>query len=90
MLRLDREGGLHLVVRVRGQTVWRSAALLHVALVRRGVPAVLWWEPESGAPRAVAGAAEPYPATVFEQVHPAMGDRVRAWALAAAGRRWRA
>jgi 23S rRNA (uracil1939-C5)-methyltransferase len=66
---------------VRGQAVWRSASLLHVALVRRGVPAVLWWEPEGGAPRAMAGAGEAYPAAVFEQVHPAMGDRVRRWAL---------
>lgn len=81
ILRRDREGGCHLTVRVHGQTVWRSAALLHVALVRRGVPAVLWWEPEGGAPRAMAGAGEAYPAAVFEQVHPAMGDRVRAWAL---------
>jgi len=81
VLRRDREGALHMVARVQGQTAWRSAALLHVALVRRGVPAVLWWVPEEGAPRAVAGASETYPATVFEQVHPAMGDRVRAWAL---------
>lgn len=81
VLRRDRDGGLHLTVRVRGQTVWRSASLLHKALVRRGVPAVVWWVPEEGAPRAVAGAAEPYPAAVFEQVHPAMGHRVRAWAL---------
>ena len=85
ILRRDRDGGLHLAVRVQGQTVWRSAALLHVALVRRGVPAVLWWVPESGAPRAMAGATEPYPATVFEQVHPAMGERVRAWALSQLG-----
>lgn len=81
ILRRDRDGGLHLTARVRGQTVWRSATLLHGTLARRGVPAVLWWVPEEGAPRAVAGAAEPYPAAVFEQVHPAMGDRVRAWAL---------
>ncbi len=81
VFRLDRSGGLHLTVQARGQTAWRSASLLHVALVRRAVPAVLWWEPEGGAPRAVAGASEPYPAAVFEQVHPAMGDRVRAWAL---------
>lgn len=85
VLRRDREGGLHMIARVQGQTAWRSAALLHVALVRRGVPAVLWWVPEEGAPRAVAGASETYPATVFEQVHPAMGDRVRAWALAQLG-----
>lgn len=81
ILRRDRDGGCHLTVRVRGQTVWRSAGLLHVALVRRGVPAVLWWEPEGGAARAMAGAGEAYPAAVFEQVHPAMGDRVRTWAL---------
>ena len=40
---------------------------------------------------ASAGGDEPFPATVFEQVHPAMGDRVRAFAVAslgpAAGRR---
>jgi 23S rRNA (uracil1939-C5)-methyltransferase len=29
----------------------------------------------------VAGSDEAYPATVFEQVHPEMGDRVRAYAL---------
>jgi 23S rRNA (uracil1939-C5)-methyltransferase len=34
---------------------------------------------------AAAGAAGPFPATVFEQVHPAMGDKVRAFALAALG-----
>ena len=33
----------------------------------------------------MAGAGEAFPATVFEQVHPAMGDRVRAYALAALG-----
>jgi 23S rRNA (uracil1939-C5)-methyltransferase len=34
---------------------------------------------------AVAGGAGRFPATVFEQVHPEMGDRVRAFALAALG-----
>jgi 23S rRNA (uracil1939-C5)-methyltransferase len=29
----------------------------------------------------VAGSGEAFPATVFEQVHPAMGDRVRAFAV---------
>jgi len=33
----------------------------------------------------MAGAAGIFPATVFEQVHPAMGDKVRAFALAALG-----
>ena len=33
----------------------------------------------------MAGAGEAYPATVFEQVHPAMGDRVRSHAVDALG-----
>jgi 23S rRNA (uracil1939-C5)-methyltransferase len=33
----------------------------------------------------VAGAASPWPATVFEQVHPAMGSKVRQAAIAALG-----
>lgn len=85
VLRRDGSGGLHLTVRVRGQEVWQSAGLLHRALIRRGVAAVLWWKPEAGAPRAVAGAAEPYPADVFEQVHPAMGARVRTSVLQGLG-----
>ena len=54
--------------------------------LRRGVEReacrrTIWWQPEGGAARAVAGAGEAFPATVFEQVHPAMGDRVRAFAV---------
>ena len=56
------KAGVHLTVRVRGQTAWGQAAALHRELAARGVPAVLWWEPEGGAPRAVAGAPEPWPA----------------------------
>jgi 23S rRNA (uracil1939-C5)-methyltransferase len=86
VLRLDREGGRHLTVRVRGQTAWGDAPALHRELVARGVPAVLWWEPEGGAPRAMAGAADPWPAAAFEQVHPVMGDRIRSWAADRLGR----
>ena len=50
-----------------------------------GAAAVIWWQPAEGAPRVMAGAAEAYPAAVFEQVHPEMGDRVRAYAVAALG-----
>jgi len=85
VLRTDRPGGVHLTVRVRGQQAWTSAGALHAALARRGVPAILWWEPEGGAPRSVAGAEDPWPAAVFEQVNPAMGDRVRRWALGQLG-----
>jgi 23S rRNA (uracil1939-C5)-methyltransferase len=42
----------------------------------------LWLQPEGGEARATAGTDQSFPATVFEQVHPAMGDRVRAHAIA--------
>jgi 23S rRNA (uracil1939-C5)-methyltransferase len=85
VLRLDRQGGRHLTVRVRGQTAWGGAADLHRELLARGVPAVLWWEPEGGAPRAMAGAVEPWPVAAFEQVNPRIGDRIRAWAVSRLG-----
>src|SRR5262245_66673286 len=50
-----------------------------------GVEATIWWREEGGESRCVAGPGEPFPATVFEQVHPAMGDRVRAFAVDALG-----
>jgi 23S rRNA (uracil1939-C5)-methyltransferase len=48
---------------------------------RLGTTATIWWQPEGGAARAVAGSGEAFPATVFEQVHPEMGDRVRDFAI---------
>ena len=85
VLRLDREGGAHVVAVVSGTTAWTAAAELRESLVRDGSPATLWWQPEGGAARTVAGASEAFPPTVFEQVHPAMGDRARQAALAALG-----
>ncbi len=86
VLRLDRAGGRHLIARVAGSRVWTRAGELADQLADAGIPAVLWWEPEGGVPRVVAGqrGAEA-PAGVFEQVHPEMGDRVRAFAVAAVG-----
>ncbi len=85
VLRLDREGGRHVVAIMRGTTPWTSARALAGALASAGTPATLWWQPDGGAARAVAGSEGAFPATVFEQVHPAMGDRARAAALAALG-----
>ena len=45
------------------------------------MPATIWYQPEGGAARAVAGSVEAFPATVFEQVNPEMGDLVRSFAL---------
>jgi 23S rRNA (uracil1939-C5)-methyltransferase len=58
---------------------------LHLRLEKAGVTATVWWHPEGGAPRAVAGGLQPWPATVFEQVHPAMGRMVREAALRSLG-----
>lgn len=82
VLRLDRGGGRHVVLLAEP---WADAAALYEGLKARGVVATLWVQPEGGEAGAVGRADQPFPATVFEQVHPTMGDRVRAHALAALG-----
>ena len=85
VLRRDRVGGLHLLVRTAGGMAWSGGEKLHSALHREGIVATIWWHPEDGAARVVAGADGPWPVTVFEQVHPAMGRTVREAALSALG-----
>lgn len=81
VLRLDREGGRHVVFRTGEGEPWAGGRALAAELVRRGQPATIWWQSGEGAARAMGGAGEAYPAIVFEQVNPAMGDRVRAHAV---------
>jgi 23S rRNA (uracil1939-C5)-methyltransferase len=81
VLRLDRHGGRHLVIRLGEGEVWSGAERLGRALRRENTPVTVWYQPPGGAPRAVAGAREAFPATVFEQVNPEMGDRVRSYAI---------
>jgi 23S rRNA (uracil1939-C5)-methyltransferase len=85
VLRLDRGGGRHLVIRVGEGEVWSGAARLWREMQQRGAPATIWYQPHGGVARAAAGAGEAFPATVFEQVHPDMGDRVREFAIAQLG-----
>ncbi len=85
VLRLDRNGGRHVLFRVGEGEVWDGFERLRRELERRAIPAAIWFQPEGGPARAVAGAGEAFPATVFEQVHPEMGDRVREFALAQLG-----
>jgi 23S rRNA (uracil1939-C5)-methyltransferase len=90
VLRLDRRGERHVVLVTGTNSPWTGAAALHGMLESSGVGATLWLQPEGGQSRAVAAGAvvrpgQPFPATVFEQVNPAMGDRVRAHAIAALG-----
>jgi 23S rRNA (uracil1939-C5)-methyltransferase len=79
VLRLDRAGAVHLVIETIGQKSWRADPLAAVGTV--------WWHPSAGAARVIAGgdSGTAYPATVFEQVNPVMGDRVRAFAIQQAG-----
>ncbi len=84
VLRLDRAGGLHLVL-VGVPSSWDGAEPLRAALGARGASVTVWVQDERGESVAAAGHAAPFPATVFEQVHPAMGDRVRQAAIAALG-----
>lgn len=81
VLRLDRSGGRHVVLRVGPGEVWSGFERLRQELERRGIQATIWYQGEDGAARAVAGAGEAFPATVFEQVNPEMGDQVRSFAL---------
>ncbi|HEY3012055.1 MAG TPA: hypothetical protein VGJ36_04855 [Gemmatimonadales bacterium] len=81
VLRLDRAGGRHLLLRVGPGEVWPGADRLRREMERNGAKPTIWWQPEGGAARVVGGTGGTFPATVFEQVHPAMGDRVREFAV---------
>jgi 23S rRNA (uracil1939-C5)-methyltransferase len=85
VLRLDRAGERHVVLVTRDESRWTGGAALLGALESRGEGVTLWLQVEGREARAIAGTDQPFPATVFEQVHPAMGDRVRAHALADLG-----
>ena len=81
ILRMDRTGGRHVVLRIGAGEVWSGFERLRHELTHRNISATIWYQPEGGAARAVAGAPEAFPATVFEQVNPAMGDEVRRFAV---------
>lgn len=85
VLRLDRGGGLHLVLVLGGTEPWDGAEAFRRELRAQGSDPTVWLQPEGGEAAAVDGGTGRFPATVFEQVHPAMGDKVRAFALAALG-----
>jgi len=85
VLRVDRDGGCHAIVKTVGTRTWARAGTLGRELRDRDLPATLWWAPRGGAPRVLFGGDDPYPATVFEQVHPVMGDRVRTYAVGQLG-----
>ncbi len=85
VLRESPDGGVHVIVVTSGGRAWQGGAGFQRVITASGISATIWWHPADGAPRAVAGSITPWPATAFEQVHPAMGEVVRTAALAALG-----
>lgn len=81
VLRLDREGGRHLIVECPAGTIWDGGVALGRQLAAAGVGTTVWWRPEGGAARVVSGSGDAYPATVFEQVNPGLGDLIRRYAV---------
>jgi 23S rRNA (uracil1939-C5)-methyltransferase len=83
-LRVDRNDGVHVVLR-GGSTPFESGPFAEA------LPAgtTLWWKPEGGAPRAIAGASSAFPPLAFQQVNPGFADRIRhdavAWLAAEPG-----
>ena len=82
VLRLARDDGLHVIVKARGDQAWGRARELSLRVHDAGVAATIWWQPAGGAARVVGGATDPFPAAVFEQVNPELGDRIRDFAIA--------
>lgn len=82
-LRLERGGPRHVLVR-GDAAAWPDASRLVDALRARLPDVTVWWHPPEGAAR-VVGESVAFPATVFEQVNPQMGDQARAWAVTALG-----
>src|SRR5262249_37034526 len=65
----------------RKSDVWTNAGRLERALNAAGLEATLWWQPPGGVVRIVAGDRSRQRAGVFEQVYPAMGARIRSYAI---------
>lgn len=81
VLRMDRDGGLHVVVEGT-KAPWTGPA----GIARSAGSAVSWWwRPRGGAARVVAGPQSGFPALAFEQVNPALASRIRQAAAQALG-----
>jgi 23S rRNA (uracil1939-C5)-methyltransferase len=81
VLRLDAEGGRHLILRTAPGAARPAVEPLGARLGERGVDVTIWWAPAEGAPRALFGSADPYPGVVFEQINPGFARRIRDFAV---------
>lgn len=86
VLRRDRAEQLHLIVRTgHAAPAWTGAKALDRSMLDAGWRVVIWWHPDGGHPRVMTDPKDQWPATVFEQVHPAIGGLVRAAAVESLG-----
>lgn len=81
VIREDRTGDAHLIVR-GGHPPWNAAPL---ARALGDAAVAIWWEPQGGGARVVAGSQTGFPATAFAQVQPDLADCIRQEAVAALG-----
>jgi len=83
VLRIDTAGDVHALVLAPGGAPWPEGEQVALGLAAAD-PAVLLWHDDGSGPVRLDGqpALGPRP-TTFEQVAPAMGQRVRAWAAGA-------
>ena len=82
-LRLDDDGGLHVIVE-GGTRAWTEAGPLLDAVTAAGLEATIWWRPAGGAVRRMAGLAADSGAAAFAQVNPDVARQLREAVLASA------
>jgi 23S rRNA (uracil1939-C5)-methyltransferase len=75
-LRVAPDGGLH-VLASGGHGVWATAAPLANAARAAGLEVTVWWQPEEGAPRRMAGRPADKASLSFEQVNPEVAELLR-------------
>jgi len=81
-LRVTAEGGLHALVH-GGARAWGGAPALARAASAAGVAPTVWWQPQGGAVRRMAGPEADPAAVAFEQANAAVAAALRADVLAA-------
>ncbi len=76
VLRVSPDGALHVVAR-GGERAWTGAADLGAAAAARRLEPTVWWQPEGGAVRRMAGPGAVPAAVTFEQANAAVARALR-------------
>ena len=85
VLRASPGGALHLLVR-GGEGAWAGGSALAAAASASGLAPTVWWQPEGGAVRRMAGPRADPAAVTFEQVNADVAAALRAYLLDAVPR----